>query len=69
MDKPINFLCFSHLALISMKTLYSSSTDIVPYGKIGPTIFIRFNNYVRNITVFPKHIISQLVGHLLGDGA
>jgi LAGLIDADG DNA endonuclease family len=30
---------------------------------------MRFNNYVRDLTVFPKHIVSQLVGHLLGDGA
>lgn len=69
MDNSIYQLSLSHFALISMKKLNSSCTDLVVYGKVGPTTFIRFNNYVRNLTIFPKHIISQLIGHLLGDGA
>jgi hypothetical protein len=69
MDNFIYQLSLSPFALISMKKLNSSCTDLVVYGKVGPTTFIRFNNYVRNLTIFPKHIISQLIGHLLGDGA
>jgi hypothetical protein len=69
MDNPINILGFSHFALIPARRPRGSSTALVPYGIVGPTIFMRFNNYARNLTIFPKHIVNQLVGHLLGDGA
>jgi len=57
---------------IPVKSLYSPCTDLVVYGSmgsIGSTTGINLNNYVRNITSFPQAIISQLVGHMLGDGA
>lgn len=54
---------------ISIKNLKSNSTDLVPYGIVGSSTLIRLNNYVRNATPFPSQVISQLVGHLLGDGS
>jgi hypothetical protein len=30
---------------------------------------MRYNKYSINSTFFPKNIISQLIGHLLGDGS
>lgn len=49
----------------------NNNTAIVLYSyhNIGSTLNMSFNKIVRNITYFPKHIISQLVGHLLGDGS
>lgn len=69
MDKPIYELGLSYLALIPMKKLNSSCTALVLHGIVGPTIYMRFNNYARDLTVFPKRAATQLVGHLLGDGA
>lgn len=69
MDNSIFEIDFSHLALIPIKKLNSSSKALVPHGIVGSTIFIRYNDYARNSTTFPKHVVSQLVGHLLGDGA
>jgi LAGLIDADG DNA endonuclease family/Cytochrome C oxidase subunit II, transmembrane domain len=77
MDCPICNINFDLLYLnvapvtksVSVKNLKSSSTDLVPYGTVGSTTLIRFNNYVRNATPFPIQVISQLVGHLLGDGS
>ena len=57
---------------IPVKSLYSPCTDLVVYGSmgsIGSTTGINLNNFVRNITPFPQAIVSQLVGHMLGDGA
>jgi len=68
-DSPIFEVYFSQLALIPMYKLHSSCTALVPQGRVGSTLFIPFTNYVRNSVVFPKHIVSQLIGHLLGDGS
>lgn len=54
---------------IPIKNLKSSCTALVPYGTVGSTTLIGLNNYVRNATPFPNKVISQLVGHLLGDGS
>ena len=62
-------LGFSYLALIPMKKLNSTTTALVPQGIVGSTVLMQFNNYARNLTIFPKRIVSQLIGHLLGDGA
>jgi hypothetical protein len=65
MDNPIYGLVFSHFTLIPMKNLNNSCKALVSHGVVGSTIFMRFNNYARNLTVFPKPIVSQLIGHLL----
>ncbi len=55
-----------------VRDLKSTSTALIPIGSTistGSTVGINYNNHVRNIAIFPKHIVSQLVGHLLGDGA
>lgn len=52
-----------------MRKLNSPSTVLVPHGVVGSTIFMRFDSYARNSTLFSKRIISQLIGHLLGDGS
>jgi len=46
----------------------TNNVEIVPYGNVCSTAQIRFNTYMRNSSIFPKDIVSQLVGHLLGDG-
>lgn len=76
MDCPICNVNYDllHLAvpitkLISVKILNSNTTDLVPYGIVGSSTLIGLNNYVRNATPFPNKVISQLVGHLLGDGS
>lgn len=30
---------------------------------------MRLSKFIRDNTIFPKDIVSQLVGHLLGNGA
>lgn len=55
-----------------VKRLSSSCTALVPVGSpygTGSTIGINYNDRVRAISPFPTRIVSQLVGHLLGDGA
>lgn len=69
MDNSVLEVNISYLALIPVSKLHSSCTALVPHGRVGSTLFIRFNNYARNSVVFPKHIVSQLIGHLLGDGS
>jgi hypothetical protein len=49
--------------------IVSRSTEVVPFGVTGASNNIRLNKHTRDITVFNKDIISQLVGHLLGDGS
>ena len=49
--------------------IVSRSTEVVPFGVTGASINIRLNKHSRDITVFNNEIISQLVGHLLGDGS
>lgn len=41
----------------------------MPYGIVGSTYQLgRFNRITANTTIFPNTVVSQLVGHLLGDG-
>lgn len=55
--------------LTPIKSLNNKCLSLIPYGTIGSTTLIGLNNYVRNETPFPNKIISQLIGHLLGDGS
>ncbi len=57
------------MAAIPCKLLKSNSTAIVLHGSVGSTVGIRYNVLARNSTSFPTPIVSQIVGHLLGDGA
>lgn len=41
---------------------------MVPFGEVGLTLNMSFTNYVRNLIHFPKNVVSQLIGHVLGDG-
>ncbi|MBP1357796.1 MAG: hypothetical protein JZD40_04830 [Sulfolobus sp.] len=44
-------------------------TEIVVHGNVGSSIRLgRMTQVIANFTVFPMIIVSQLVGHLLGDG-
>lgn len=56
-------------AKVSISKIISPTTDVVPFGVTGANYNIRLNKHSRDITVFNKNIISQLVGHLLGDGS
>ena len=48
----------------------SSCLDLVPHGVVGSTVgFGRITRYLATSTSFTKDVVSQLVGHLLGDGA
>lgn len=47
----------------------SKSTELVPFGVTGASTNIRLNKYSRDCTIFDNEKISQLVGHLLGDGS
>lgn len=49
--------------------IVSRSTAVVPFGVTGASNNIRLNKHSRDITIFNNEIISQLVGHLLGDGS
>lgn len=60
------------LKKVPVKKLSSSRLDLVPINKpysLGSTTGINLNDYVINIIIFPPHIISQIVGHLLGDAS
>jgi heme/copper-type cytochrome/quinol oxidase subunit 2 len=60
------------LRKVPVKYLKSSCTSLVlkdAPNTLGSTTGINLNTHVRNITTFSKPIVSQLVGHLLGDGA
>jgi hypothetical protein len=70
----INYLDGTYLlAAIPVKLLSSKSTALVSYGIAyrGSTIGISYNKTVlrRGLIFFPKSVISQLVGHMLGDGS
>jgi len=70
----INYLDGTYLlAAIPVKLLSSKSTALVPYGIAykGSTIGISYNKtvaYAGGLIFFPKSVISQLVGHMLGGG-
>nr|YP_009445628.1 hypothetical protein [Tremella fuciformis]YP_010180095.1 hypothetical protein LI453_mgp17 [Auricularia auricula-judae]ATX61905.1 hypothetical protein [Tremella fuciformis]ATX61926.1 hypothetical protein [Tremella fuciformis]ATX61969.1 hypothetical protein [Tremella fuciformis]ATX62037.1 hypothetical protein [Tremella fuciformis]ATX62087.1 hypothetical protein [Tremella fuciformis] len=61
-------LGFTSLAGVPMRALSSSCTALVPFGPVGLTLNMSFTRMVRSLVHFPKSVISQLVGHLLGDG-
>jgi len=66
----VNDLYTIHLmAAIPVKQLSSKCTALVPFGQTSSTVSINYNRRVRDLTAFPSWVISQLVGHLLGDGA
>lgn len=71
MDYPGLYLDLAITAMAStpISKITSQSTAVVLYGDKGATNNIRFNKHSRDITQFSKNIISQLVGHLLGDGS
>lgn len=64
-----DFIAISIAASIPIKNLHSDCTALVPYGVVGSTLGISFNKYVRNLIHFPKDIVCQFVGHLLGDAS
>jgi hypothetical protein len=69
---PVTVPALPVLKKVPVKSLRSTCTDLVikdsPYS-LGSTTGININTLVRNMTSFPQQIVSQLVGHLLGDGA
>jgi hypothetical protein len=73
MDNPGLFpdLALTALASTPVSKIATRSTEIVPFGVTGsPAVNnIRLNKHSRDITVFNNELISQLVGHLLGDGS
>jgi len=71
MDKPGQFLDLAITAMAStpISKIVSRSTEVVPFGVTGASNNIRLNKHSRDITVFNNEILSQLVGHLLGDGS
>jgi len=77
MDNPGLYtdLTLPALASIPVSKIVSRSTEVVPFGFTGTHLGssmgynIRLNKHSRDITVFYNEIISQLVGHLLGDGS
>jgi len=73
MDNPGLYpdLAITALASIPVSKIVSRSTEIVPFGVTGdPSVNnIRLNKHSRDITVFYNEHLSQLVGHLLGDGS
>jgi hypothetical protein len=60
---------FNRKAPTPISKIVSRSTEVVPFGVTGASNNIRLNKHSRDITVFNIEIISQLVGHLLGDGS
>jgi len=71
MDNPSLYpdLALTALASIPISKIVSRSTEIVPFGVTGASNNIRLNKHSRDITVFKIEHLSQLVGHLLGDGS
>jgi hypothetical protein len=63
-DLAINIV----LATTPISKIVSRVTEIIPFGVTNASNNIRLNKHSRDITVFNNKIISQLVGHLLGDG-
>ena len=57
------------LATTPISKIVSRVTEIIPFGVTNASNNIRLNKHSRDITVFNNKIISQLVGHLLGDGS
>jgi hypothetical protein len=69
MDNPGLYPDQALTASIPVSKIVSRSTEIVPFGVTGASNNIRLNKHSRDITVFNNELLSQLVGHLLGDGS
>jgi hypothetical protein len=71
MDSPLDLIIkINYLSIVPISKIYSSTTrDLVHYGNVGSTVNIRLSNDNKINTVFTTKIISQFVGHLLGDGS
>ncbi len=69
MDSPNILLLSGITQLMSISKIQSNCTKLVPFGIKGSSLHIRLNKHSRDITVFNNIIVSQLVGHLLGDGS
>lgn len=69
MDSPNIGLAVLHFFMMPVKQLKSTTTTLVVYGNVGATANIRLNRICAALTIFPGKIMSQLVGHLLGDGS
>lgn len=73
MDNPLIFnypLLINARPFIKVKNLKSSSKRLVAVNnnRLSLTLNIRLTNKLREMTYMPKTVISQFVGHLLGDG-
>lgn len=69
MDSPELEGVYLVSSVVSIARLSSPCTQLVLHGNMGNTANMRYNKYSIASTYFPKAIVSQLVGHLLGDGA
>jgi heme/copper-type cytochrome/quinol oxidase subunit 2 len=71
MDKPGLYHDLAIITLVStpISKIVSPTTDVIPFGVTGASNNIRLNKHSRDITIFYNEIISQLVGHLLGEGS
>jgi hypothetical protein len=69
MDKlPLNMI--NYINILSLIPITTSSThSLLPYGESSSTLNLKLNKDNRTNSLFPSKIISQLVGHLLGDGS
>jgi hypothetical protein len=62
-------LAITALASTPISKIVNRSTSVVLFGVTSANNNIRLNKHSRDITVFNNEIISQLVGHMLGDGS
>ena len=73
MDNPLVFnnILAMGVRFIPVKNLKSDCKALVPSdsSNFGLTLNIRLTNKLRKMTIMSKHVISQIVGHLLGDGS
>lgn len=71
MDMPLDLINqINYLSIVPISKIYSPSIrDLVDYGNVGSTVNIRLSKENKLNTVFTSKIISQFVGHLLGDGS
>lgn len=72
MDMPTDYIAPVTVYITSMlpigKTPKSNCKELVVYGRIGSTLGISLTKYCLTATKCTKRTLSQLVGHLLGDG-
>lgn len=73
MDSPIinieHCLVYIMSSTPVIRPLQSECKGLVVYTAKESTRQMRLSKFSRDNTIFPKNVISQLVGHLLGDGA